>query len=101
MSRIVDPSVDIFNATSPCFGLTLDECIFANSPWEYKPSLALNGLLVGIFGVAFAAHAIQGVWGKTWGFAVAMVLGCTGKFSVRYRPSCVALRTDLRVRISS
>lgn len=71
----MDSSLSPYNSTSPCFGLTVEECMFNNSPWEYRPSLALNSLLVGIFGASLAAHFIQGICWKTWGFFIAMVLG--------------------------
>ena len=74
-----------FNSTHPCFGLTVEECFYDSTPWEYKPSLALNGLLAGIFGLAAAAHLVQGIMGKTWGFAIAMVIGSIGEFPEPYR----------------
>ncbi|KAF8459996.1 RTA1 like protein-domain-containing protein [Kalaharituber pfeilii] len=53
------------------------DCIpFHRSPWEYQPSLYLNGILLGIFGVSMIANLIQGVAFKTWSFMAAMVLGC-------------------------
>jgi len=64
-----------YNSTHPCYGLSYEECFYDSTPWEYKPSLALNGLLAGIFGLAAAAHLVQGIMGKTWGFAIAMVVG--------------------------
>lgn len=71
-----------FNSTSPCFGLTIEQCqdLTGNhSSWLYRPSLVLNGLLIGIFGASLVANIIQGTLGRTWGFAIAMVLGCTSK----------------------
>jgi len=69
-----------FNSSSPCFGLTIKECqdlTGTHSSWLYRPSLVLNGLLIGVFGASLLANIIQGILGSTWGFAIAMVLGCT------------------------
>ena len=51
----------------------------AHDIWLYQPSLALNVLLIALFGASLVANLIQGIWGKTWGFMIAMILGCTSK----------------------
>lgn len=73
----MDPtSYSPYNSTDPCYGLTIRECEAHQTPWKYRPSLALNGLLIGVFGTSLIAHLIQGISWRTWGFFIAMTLGC-------------------------
>ena len=82
-----------FNSSDPCFGLTDKQCQeLSHEIWLYQPSLTLNGLLIGVFGASLAANLIQGISGKTWGFLIAMVLGCLSKSDLDARG--VALHCD-------
>lgn len=70
----MDPNFSPYNSSSPCFGLTVEECN-NTTPWAYRPTIALNALLLAIFSTSLAAHLIQGICWKTWGFVIAMALG--------------------------
>ncbi|KAG0136693.1 RTA1 like protein-domain-containing protein [Tuber indicum] len=54
----------------------LDICPLKASFWDYRPSLALNYLLIALFGLSMLAHIGQGIKYKTWGFLASMFLGC-------------------------
>lgn len=54
---------------------TFDTCDIDSSSFHYRPSLALNAVLLALFGISLVSNLIQGVAFKTWGFTIAMVLG--------------------------
>ncbi|KAI5776573.1 RTA1 like protein-domain-containing protein, partial [Geopyxis carbonaria] len=54
---------------------TLDLCLVSDSIFSYRPSLALNAILLVLFALSFLAHTTQGIRWKTWGFTTAMLLG--------------------------
>lgn len=55
---------------------TIDTCPIDTSSFHYRPSLALNSILLALFGVSLVCNLVQGLSFKTWGFMIAMVLGC-------------------------
>ncbi|CUS14690.1 unnamed protein product [Tuber aestivum] len=57
----------------------LDICPLDASFWDYRPSLALNSLLIALFGLSLLAHTAQGIKYKTWGFLVSMIFGCVAE----------------------
>ncbi|RPA97967.1 RTA1-domain-containing protein [Choiromyces venosus 120613-1] len=54
----------------------LDICPLQASFWDYRPSLALNCLLIALFGLSLLSHIGQGIKYKTWGFLISMFFGC-------------------------
>lgn len=54
---------------------TIDTCSIDTSSFHYRPSVALNSVLLALFGISFVSNLIQGVSFKTWGFMTAMLLG--------------------------
>lgn len=54
---------------------TFDTCDIDSSSFHYRPSLALNAVLLALFGISLVSNLVQGVAFKTWGFTIAMVLG--------------------------
>lgn len=57
------------------FKCTFETCTIESSSFDYRPSLAMNGLLLAIFGLSLVLNIIQGVAFKTWGFLIAMFFG--------------------------
>ena len=56
---------------------TLELCPLSLSYWDYRPSLAANGLFLAIFALSLILFFIQAAWSKRFlGFTVAMVSGC-------------------------
>lgn len=47
------------------------------SYWSYLPSLAANGLFLGLFSLSLALFIVQSIFSKRFlGFTIAMVSGC-------------------------
>ncbi|KAI5792556.1 RTA-like protein, partial [Peziza echinospora] len=44
--------------------------------FEYRPSLAMNGLLTALFAIALLSNIVQGIKYKTWSFMAVMSIGC-------------------------
>lgn len=61
------------------FPCTFDTCPIDSSFYDYRPSLALNSLLLALFGLSLVLNVIQGLTFKTWGFLVAMFFGCVAE----------------------
>jgi len=64
----------------------LDKCPLEASFWDYRPSLALNCLLIALFSLSLVVHLGQGIRYKTWGFLISMFFGCVGKFFLLSSP---------------
>ncbi|KFA63862.1 hypothetical protein S40285_04477 [Stachybotrys chlorohalonatus IBT 40285] len=60
----------------PNANCTLELCPVEASILRYQPSVPANALFIAIFGLALVAHAVQGVWFRTWGFMASMLCGC-------------------------
>jgi hypothetical protein len=60
------------NLNSTC---TLDTCSLDQSFYNYRPSLAINAALAGIYGAFLAIGLIQGIWFRTWTFLFAFTMG--------------------------
>lgn len=54
-------------------------CMLENSAWEYRPTLGLNVALLAFFGALTLVNIFAGGVYRTWGFSIAMVLGCIGE----------------------
>ncbi|KAF2453975.1 RTA1 like protein-domain-containing protein [Lineolata rhizophorae] len=55
---------------------TLDTCPLSDSYWGYLPSLAANGLFIGLFGLSLLLYVGQAVAAKRFlGFSIAMICG--------------------------
>jgi hypothetical protein len=72
---------------------TLDLCPIERSILKYQPSLAGNGAIIVLFGIAMAVHLFQGFYWRTWGFAISVALGCideivgyVGRIMLYYNP---------------
>ena len=73
------------NMTIPVFDnslCTIDTCPIDESFYEYRPSLAMNSVMIALFAISLLANAVQGVAYRTWTFAIAMVLGNICEFTV-------------------
>ena len=81
--------------SGPNADCTVDTCPLEDSYWDYRPSLALNGIMIGIFGLSMLIHAVQGARYKTWGFLVSMVVGCFGEFLIIGRRARGILGTNM------
>ena len=60
----------------PNANCTLEICPLEWSIFRYQPSIPANVLFIAIFGVLLAAHVIQGIWYRTWGYMASMMSGC-------------------------
>lgn len=58
---------------------TLEICSIDDSYFDYRPSLALNSLLIALFGLSVVLYLIQGIRYKTWSFLAVMLLGNIGE----------------------
>lgn len=47
--------------------------------YEYRPSLAANGIFITLFGVALIVHLVLGIRYKTWAFLFAIFWGCASE----------------------
>jgi hypothetical protein len=77
----------------PDTNCTLQVCPIDSSALEYRLSLAASGTVISLFALTMAIHIAQGVRWKTWGFMVAMLLGCvdeivgySGRIMLYYNP---------------
>lgn len=56
---------------------TLQTCPLSDSNWGYRPSLAANGLLIGLFGLSGIAFLVQLLLSRRFfGFGIAFIIGC-------------------------
>ncbi|KAH6656032.1 parasitic phase-specific protein PSP-1 [Truncatella angustata] len=60
----------------PDANCTLEICPLESSILQYQPSVPANVFFIAFFGLAIAAHSLQGIQGRTWGFVASMVSGC-------------------------
>lgn len=60
---------------------TLDTCPIGQSYYDYRPSLPMNIALLALFAVSLLLNLAQGIWYRTWTFAIALVLGNIGSFA--------------------
>jgi hypothetical protein len=77
----------------PNTNCTLQLCPIDSSALEYRPSLAASGTIISLFVLTMVIHIAQGFHWKTWGFMVAMLLGCvdeivgySGRIMLYYNP---------------
>lgn len=54
---------------------TLQTCCLAQSNFLYRPSYGGNLFFAIFFGVGILAQLGLGIWYRTWGFAIAMIVG--------------------------
>jgi hypothetical protein len=80
-------------AYGPNTNCTINLCPVDTSALAYRPSLAASGTFIGLFALAMVIHVSQGIYWKTWGFMVAMLLGCvdeiigySGRIMLYYNP---------------
>jgi len=60
----------------PDTNCTIALCRIDKSALVYRPSIAANGTFISLFSFAVILQIAQGVHWKTWGFMIAMLLGC-------------------------
>ncbi|KAJ9150667.1 RTA1 like protein [Pleurostoma richardsiae] len=65
-----------FVTFGPGANCTLDLCPIWTTVYNYRPSLAANLTFAILFGVALVAHAILGVWWRSWWFMWCIIVGC-------------------------
>jgi hypothetical protein len=63
------------NVTIPNDLCTLDTCCLAQSSFLYRPNYGWNLAFAILFGVFIPLQLGLGVWYKSWGFMVGMVMG--------------------------
>lgn len=56
---------------------TVDICSLEYAQLDYVPSKSVNLAYLLIFGLLLLVHCVQGVYYRTWGYAVGMVGGLT------------------------
>lgn len=54
---------------------TFQTCSIEDSYFDYRPSLALNSLLIALFSLSAILYLVQGIRYKTWSFLAVMLLG--------------------------
>jgi hypothetical protein len=79
--------------TVPYDQCTLQLCPIVDAQITYAPNLAGNVLYLSIFSFCLVCNLILGLWYRTWGYLVAMILGCTleilgyvGRIQMHYNP---------------
>jgi hypothetical protein len=79
--------------TVPFDECTLQTCPIAEAQLPYAPNLAGNVLYLAIFSFCLLFNLIVGVWSRTWGYMVAMSIGCllevlgyVGRVQMHYNP---------------
>ncbi|KID75646.1 Efflux pump himE [Metarhizium brunneum] len=60
----------------PDANCTLSTCPIEASVYQYRPSLPANSVLLALFALALAVHAVLGIRRRTWGFMAFMIVGC-------------------------
>ncbi|KAH0538191.1 hypothetical protein FGG08_005207 [Glutinoglossum americanum] len=56
---------------------TMETCSLSDSPYNYRPSLVANSVLLSLFSFALACYSVQAICHrKAWAFSIAMVCGC-------------------------
>lgn len=70
----IDPFANC-NLAIPNYLCTLDTCCLAQSPFQYRASFGGNLAFTIIFGVFLIPQIALGVYYKTWGFMVGMIMG--------------------------
>lgn len=60
----------------PNANCTLDLCPIQYSLYQYRPSLPVNAVFAGLFGLAFILHVAMSISYREWGFMTCMALGC-------------------------
>jgi hypothetical protein len=68
-------------AHGPIITVPYDECTLQLCPIEaaqitYDPNLAGNVLYLSIFSAALVVNIVLGLWYRTWGYLIGMLLGC-------------------------
>ena len=79
--------------TVPYDQCTLELCPIAAAQLPYVPNLAGNALYLSIFSTCLVANAVFGIWYRTWGYMVSMMIGCmleiigyTGRVQMHFNP---------------
>jgi hypothetical protein len=62
--------------TVPYSDCTLELCPLADAQIIYDPNLAGNVLYLALFSFCLLCNLLFGLWFRTWGYLVAMVVGC-------------------------
>ena len=61
----------------PKANCTLDvTCSIEMSVYQYRPSLAANGLFIALYSIALLVHVWLGFRWRSWWFMACMILGC-------------------------
>ncbi|KHN99635.1 RTA1 like protein family [Metarhizium album ARSEF 1941] len=76
MSKQLPPGVVAFGPDSSC---TLDNCPIEWSIYGFRPSLAANATLLGLFILLGLVHGYLGARWRTWGYMAGMILGCVSE----------------------
>jgi hypothetical protein len=83
---------------------TLSPCPVSRSIFNYAPSLSYNLILLAAFGFCCVCHVYVAAKYRTWGYGVAMVLGCqsTSALAAFYKdsgPKLLVLQLKLSVTL--
>ena len=70
------PNGTVYAATGDHVNCTLTYCPVEASVYGYRASLPLSALLIALYGLCMVAQIALGVKFRTWGYMIAMVLGC-------------------------
>ena len=75
IAMTIDPGLIGCNWTIPKYDCTLDTCCLAQGSFLYRPSFGGNLFFTVFFGIFIIPQLGLGIWYKTWGFGVGMVIG--------------------------
>lgn len=68
-----------YSAGGPGANCTVEICPIELSVYGYRPTLAGSAAVIALYAICAIVQVILGFRYKTWGFMVAMVLGCIGE----------------------
>lgn len=66
----------MYSAGGPGSNCTVEACPIELSVYGYRPTLAGSAAVIALYAVCAILQVILGIRYKTWGFMVAMVVGC-------------------------
>ena len=70
------PNGTVYLATGNNANCTISVCPATYSVYGYRPSIALSSTLIALYGIVIAVQLVLCFRYKSWGYTVAMVLGC-------------------------
>lgn len=69
----------MYTAGGPGSNCTVEACPIELSVYGYRPTLPGSAAVIALYGICALIQIVVGIRYRTWGFMVAMVLGCIGE----------------------